>query len=626
MSPNPATSHTSTANNAVKDLLDFGDRQDFEDATRGFVAAFDKGQIATDDGAVSWDFTESGFLEDDCPDTANPSLWRQSQLTKISGLFTIHPRIHQIRGYDLANMTLVEGDTGWIVIDPLLSVETARAGLAFANQHLGARPVKALIYTHTHADHFGGSRGVVTDTLDLPIIAPDGFMDYAISENVLAGNAMSRRAQYQFGTPLAAGPRGHVSCGLGQRLSQGTMSLVPPNDLIRETGETRVIDGVEIEFQMAPNSEAPAEFMFYFPQFSALCTSEVTSHHMHNILTPRGAECRNALLWSKHIDETVRLYADKSELLFACHHWPTWGSAAIQGFLERQSDMYRFIHDETLRLANHGYTMHEIAEMVQLPEPLVKDFACRGYYGTLKHNVKAVYQFYLGWWDGNPATYDPLPPAESAKRYVRAMGGANKVLAEGKSAFAEGDYRWAAEITNKLVFADPDHDEAKALQADILEQMGYQSEAGTWRNLYLTGAKELREGNTGEGVVTTASLDVISNMGVSMMLDLLCVKFNPDKAGDMAVSIEFLFPERAEVWTLMLRNGILTNVRNRRVKEPDVALILTESSFFRLLGRLATPEELVAEGTLTIRGAAGKMLALFSTLDDFDPNFAIVTP
>lgn len=624
----PASSHTAQTNQALLDLLNFGDRQDFEDATRGFVATFDAESIPNDSGGVAFDLSQYAFMDGDAPDTVNPSLWRQGQLNRIHGLFTIHPRIHQVRNADISNMTLIEGDTGWIIIDPLLSVETARASLALANEHLGHREVRAVIYTHSHADHFGGVRGVV-DGADVaagkvPILAPDGFMDYAISENVLAGNAMNRRAQYQFGIGLEAGPQGHASCGLGPRISQGSISLIPPTDIVRETGETRIVDGVEIEFQMANGSEAPSEFMFYFPQLKALCASEVTTHNMHNILTPRGAEIRNTLGWAKYIDETISIFADRTELIFASHHWPQWGSERITRFLIRQRDLYRFIHDETLRLANHGHTLHEIPDMVELPEGLRHDFACRGYYGTLKHNIKAVYQFYLGWWDGKPTTYDALPPQESARRFVRVIGGADAVLTEGRRAAEEGDYRWAAEIVDKLVFAEPDNNAAKELQADILEQMGYQAEAGTWRNIFLLGAQELRKGIDRSNAVNTSNPDVLFNMGVGMALDFLGVKFNPSKAsGDFSVLLEF--SNTGDSYLLTAQNGVLSNTRNRP-EAADLTLRLSEAAFFTLLGQIAPVESLIAEGELQLEGDASKLAALFGAMDDFDPFFAIVTP
>jgi len=622
-----ASEHTAAANRAVLDLLNFGDRQDFEDATRGFVATFEDDAIMNDAGGVAFDLKRYDFMETEAPDTVNPSLWRQGQLNRIHGLFTIHERIHQVRNADISNMTLIEGDTGWIIIDPLLTVETARASLALANKHLGERPVTAVIYTHSHADHFGGVRGVV-DQADVeagrvPIIAPDGFMEYAISENVLAGNAMNRRAQFQFGMGLEAGPTGHASCGLGPVLGAGSISLIAPTDTVYETGETRVVDGVEIEFKMANGSEAPSEFMFYFPQFRALCASEVTTHNMHNILTPRGAEVRNTLGWAKYIDESIALFADRSDVIFASHHWPQWGTERITSFLTRQRDLYRFIHDATLRLANHGYTLHEIPDMVELPEGLKHDFACRGYYGTLKHNIKAVYQFYLGWWDGRPSTYDALPPVESAKRFVSVIGGAEAVLAEGRRAADEGDYRWAAEIVDKLVFAEPENEAAKALQADIFEQMGYQAEAGTWRNIFLLGAQELRQGIC-PSEVDTSNPDVLFNMGVGMALDFLGVKFNAEKAGgEFTVLLDFT--DKGESHLLAAQNGVLANSTNHD-GNADLVLRLTEVAFFKLLGRVAGVEDLAVEGVLTLEGDATKLVALFGAMDDFDPNFAIVTP
>lgn len=627
MCKNPATYHTATANRAVLDLLNFGDRQDFEDAGRGFVATFEEDAITGAGGKIVFDLKRCEFMLGAAPDTVNPSLWRQGQLSALHGLFTIHPRIHQVRNADISNMTLIAGDTGWIVIDPLLTVETARASLALANRHLGERPVVAVIYTHSHADHFGGVRGVV-DQADVaagkvPIIAPDGFMEYAISENVLAGNAMNRRAQYQFGMGLDAGPRGHASCGLGPAVAAGSISLIPPTDTVYRTGETRVVDGVEIEFQMVNGSEAPSEFMFYFPQFRALCASEVTTHNMHNILTPRGAEIRNTLGWAKYIDESIALFAERTDLIFASHHWPQWGTERIRGFLTRQRDLYRFIHDETLRLANHGHTIHEIPEMLELPKGLRHDFACRGYYGTLKHNIKAVYQFYLGWWDGNPSTYDALPPAESATRLVRAMGGSEAVLAEGQRAYDAGDYRWGAEILNKLVFAEPQNAAALKLQADTLEQMGYQAEAGTWRNIFLLGAQELREGIR-PSTVNTSNPDVLFNMGIGMALDFLGVKFNAKKSdGDFSVLLDFT--DNGQSHLLSAQNGVLANTTYHD-GQADLTLRLTEVAFFKLLGRIASVEELAGEGTLRLEGDVTRLAALFGAMDEFDPNFAIVTP
>ena len=629
MSPKPASTHTANLNAEVMNLLNFGDEQDFEDVRRGFVADLEDRAIPSDDGGIAFDQSQYDFIEGDAPDTVNPSLWRQARLNRVSGLFTIHPKIHQVRGHDVSNMTLIEGDTGWVLIDPLTSVETARASLALANKHLGERPVAAIIYTHCHADHFGGVRGVVdatdVESCKVPIIAPDGFMQYAVSEWVIAGNVMNRRAQYQYGVRLPRSTTGHVCCGLGKDVPKGTISLIPPTDIIYKTGETRTVDGIEIEFQMANGSEAPAEFMFYFPQLRALCASEVTSHTMHNVLTPRGAECRNARAWAGYIDETITRYGDRTDVLFASHHWPTWDGARIRGFLERQRDLYQFIHDETLRLANHGYSMHEIPDMIDLPEGLRQDFACRGYYGTLKHDIKAVYQFYLGWWDGNPSTYDQLPPAESAKRFVRAMGGAAPIMAEGERARDEGDYRWAAEIMNKLVFADPENQPARDLLAEILEQMGYQAESASWRALYLTGAQELRDGIADLPTPKTTGPDVVSAMGVGGALDFLGIKFNPEKGAGKSFCIALHITDRNEVYTLETRNGVLGN-RKAQPDHADLTMTLSETAFFNMLLQIKSVEELIAADELAMDGNPAVLATLFGILDDFDPSFPLVLP
>lgn len=625
----PASKATRAANSAVTKLLDFGDRRDFEDAQRGFVAALDPAVIKGADGRVAWDMEQYAFLDAQAPDTVNPSLWRQAQLNRISGLFTIHPRIHQVRGHDLSNMTLIQGDTGWIIIDPLTTVETARASLQLANDRLGQRPVVAVIYTHSHADHFGGVRGVVDESDvksgKVPIVAPDGFLRYAVSENIMAGAAMNRRAYSMYGAKLPVSPFGHVCCGLGKGIPRGVISLIAPTDIVRRTGETRRIDGVDIEFQMANGSEAPAEFMFYFPQFRAMCASEVTSHHMHNVLTPRGAEVRNALHWSKYIDEAIDLFAGRTDLLFACHHWPTWESDNIREFLGRQRDMYRFIHDETLRLANHGFNMEEIAETLELPPRLARDFACRGYYGTLRHNVKAVFQFYLGWWDGNPALYDRLPRTEAGKRFVKAMGGAKKVIAEAMRAVDKGDYRWAAEVMNHLVFAAPDNVAARQLQADVLEQMGYQAESGPWRDMFLTGALELRGGLSDDAVASTAGADVMAAIDIDMLFDFLGVKFNATRAGDADFAISLELTDTGEFFALEARNGVLNNRAGRKLSAPDVRLRIAKPALLGLLGRQVELAQIVKDRLASIDGDPSILGRLFGLLDDFAPTFNLAS-
>ena len=493
-----ATANTERANAAVRQAMTMNDKQDFEDATRGLMAQLKDPIVKAADGRVVWNTQRYEFVKGDPPATVNPSLWREQKLNTAAGLFKVVDGVYQIRGYDMANMTLVEGASGWIVIDTLFTEDVARAGLKLAMETLkSSKPVVAVIYTHSHADHFGGVRGVV-DEADVrsgkvKVIAPEGFMDNAIAENVLAGNAMSRRANYMYGISLPANDKGSVGTGLGMTLSNGAPGLIPPTVIVKKTGEEMTIDGVRIQFQMAQDTEAPSEMMMYLPEKKALCLSEVAVKLMHNVYTIRGAKVRDALVWSKYINETLDLFPD-AEVAFASHHWPTWGNANVRQFVANQRDTYRFLHDRALNLANQGETMPELANASFFPKGLAADASSHGYYGTLSHNLRAVYNFYLGYYDANPATLDPLLPTESAKRYVAAMGGEAAVVALGRKAFADGDYRWVVELVNKAVFANPNNAEARALQADALEQLGYQAESATWRNAYLMGALELRSG------------------------------------------------------------------------------------------------------------------------------------
>ena len=625
----PASTVTAARNSTVLEDLDFSNRQDFEDATRGFIAALDPAIITDDSGAPVFNQEQYRFLEGEAPDTANPSLWRQGQLNAIHGLFAVTDGIYQVRGYDLSNMTLVAGETGWIVIDPLISEETARAGLALANARLGARPVVAVIYSHSHADHFGGVRGVVDPERlaagAVQIIAPSGFMEHATAENVMVGNVMTRRAAYMYGNVLEAGPEGQIGSGLGQTTSTGTVTLIPPNVTVFETGTELTVDGVPIVFQMANGSEAPSEFLFYFPEKKTLCLSEVTSHVMHNVYTPRGAKMRDALAWSKYINETIQLFGDDVEVAFAGHHWPTWGNQRINAFLEGQRDIYRFIHDQTVRLANEGYGPVEIANMITLPDALARQFATRGYYGSLKHNAEAVYNFYLGWFDGNPANLDPLPPAESGARYVAYMGGADALLEKAQAAYAEGDYRWVAEVVDHLVSADPANTAARGLQADALTQLGYQAESGPWRNFYLAGAKELRD-----GVVPTPAprigADVMATMTPENFFDFLAVHLNPEKAGDQALTFNFDFTDVDQHYVLSLKNAVLNNTEGAVAEEADASFALSRMAFGALLLKKATFQQLAEAGKVTFAGDPAALGALVSMMDTFDPWFPIVEP
>jgi alkyl sulfatase BDS1-like metallo-beta-lactamase superfamily hydrolase len=626
----PAHPATISSNQAISKLLNFGDRQDFEDSQKGFIATWDKLIIKDEKGEIVWDMPAYDFLSGDPVDTVNPSLWRQEQLNNIHGLFKIHENIYQVRGYDLSNMTLVEGKSGWILIDPLVSKETAKAALDLANKHLGQRPIKAVIYTHTHADHFGGVRGVV-DEKDVvsgktKIIAPKDFMDYAIAENVLAGTAMTRRAYYQFGGVLKPGVQGRVGTGLGKTFSMGTIGLIPPTDSIGTTGQEMSVDGVRMVFQMASGSEAPAEFMIYFPDFKAVCLSEVTSHHMHNLYTLRGAQVRDALGWSKYINETIDLFGDKADLAFASHHWPTWGSDRIKDFLVKQRDIYRYIHDETLRQANMGYTPKEISETMALPPSLEKEFSVRGYYGTLSHNIKAVYQYYLGWYDGNPANLNPLPPVDAGKRYVEFMGGADALLEKAQKYYEAGEFRWVAEVVNHLVFADPENKGALKLQANALEQLGYQAESGVWRNEYLAGAAELRHGVKPARSTTTTGPDVMRAMTLDMVFDFIGVRLKREKVAKLNLNINMEFTNIKTNYALELSNSVLNNTKGRVLQDANATYKLSTLAFAKLLGKKATFGELLQSGEIKVDGNPKALGAILANLENFNPLFNIVTP
>jgi alkyl sulfatase BDS1-like metallo-beta-lactamase superfamily hydrolase len=627
--PKPATQSTARANQAVAQSMAFDDKVDFDEATRGLVAMMPSEPITNGDGKVVWDPNRYDFIRGDAPSSVNPSLWRQEKLNNARGLFKVTDGIYQIRGYDIANMTLVEGKTGWIVIDPLLTAEIARATFKFAMDTLGSRkPVVAVIYTHSHVDHFGGVRGVI-DEADVQagrvkVIAPEGFMDNAIAENVLAGNAMTRRAIYQFGAGLEANERQSVGSGLGKALSSGTTGLIPPTDTISKSGQEMHLDGVRIVFQMAQGSEAPSEMMFYFPEKKALCLSEVMTKHMHNIYTLRGAKMRDALAWSKYANETIDLYPDV-EVAFASHHWPTWGGDRIRQYMASQRDTYRFLHDQALGLANKGQVPGELGDADFFPKGLAKDSSSHGYYGTLSHNLRAVYNFYLGYYDGNPATLHPLAPVESSKRYVAAMGGEAAVLAMAHKAFDAGDYRWVAELVNHVVFANPDNAAARSLQADALEQLGYQSEAGTWRNAYLVGAKELRDGVL-KPTTSTQGPDVVRGMNQELLFDYIALRLNHEKVDGQKASISMVFTDLGETWALELSNSVLNNTKGRVLKNPDVTLTLTRPVFLALLLQGKKLPELVQAGMAKVEGDPKALALVLGNIERFDPHFNIVTP
>jgi len=631
-SPNtsPASVTTKARNAEVLAELSFEDA-DFERAGRGLVATHETGLIENGQGRTVWDTAAHDFVRgtERAPDSVNPSLWRQARLNCVHGLFEVVPGVWQVRGYDLSNITFIAGETGWVVIDPLTASETAAAALELANRHLGEREVRSIIYTHSHVDHFGGVHGV-TDVAsvergDVSIIAPAGFMKEAVSENVVAGPAMIRRASYMYGGLLPRNERGHVDAGLGKATPRGTVGLIPPTVEVGVTGTELVIDGVRVVFQYTPDAEAPAEMNFHFPDMSLLCMAENCTHNMHNLYTPRGAQVRDALSWSKYIGEAIDLFADQTDTVFASHHWPRWGRDDCRRFLETQRDVYRWLHDQTMRLANHGFTALEIAEELTLPEEFTAESHVREYYGTVSHNTKAVYQRYLGWFDANPANLNPHTPVESARRYIEYMGGSNAVLERAEADFEAGEYRWVAQVVNHVVFAEPDNHRARALQAGALEQLGYQSESGPWRNFYLTGAQELREGTPDLGAATVGGFAAV--LTVEQIFDAMGVRLNADKIGDAQFCINWLFSDTDERHVLGVSRRAVHHRPNRLDETAALSITLTRPVLARVLTGGATAFGAAVEsGELTLDGDTGVLLTLFGAFDTFERGFPIVTP
>jgi alkyl sulfatase BDS1-like metallo-beta-lactamase superfamily hydrolase len=603
--------------------------EDFAEARRGLIAPFDPPRVETADGKVVWDLASYEFLQEECPDTAHPGLWRQSRLNCIAGLFELAPGFYQLRGFDLSNMHVVEGEEGIVVIDPLISAETAAAALALYREHRGVRPVTGLIYTHCHIDHFGGAKGIVSAEevrdRDIPILAPEGFLEHAVSENVYAGTAMSRRAAFMYGAALRRGPDGQIGSGLGQTTSLGTMTLIPPNLDVTTTGQEETVDGVRMVFQLTPGTEAPAEMNFHFPEHRVLCIAENATHTMHNLLTLRGALVRDPHVWAAYLDEAIELFGTDSDVLFAVHHWPRWGSERIIDYLHKQRDLYAYLHDQTLRLINNGLTGREIAEELELPPELADEWHCRGYYGSVSHNVKAVYQRYMGWFDGNPAHLWEHTPVESARRYVEFMGGAERTLAQARQSFEEGDYRWVAEVVNHVVFAEPDNQAARALQADALEQLGYGAENATWRNFYLAGAEELREGVTGTPT-DARPLDILANLSVAQILNGMKVRLDGPRAWGKRLTIGWQVTGPEERHLLTVENGVLHHRPWQPGAEPEATLVIERQALNEMLAGTADLAALAETGRLRVEGDGEKLGELLGLLEEPDPNFPIVTP
>ena len=622
----------------VSQSLDSRDRADFDDARRGLIAEGPR-QVEGRFAQALWDRDAYAFLDDpryddEAPDTVNPSLWRQGRLNNIAGLFEVAPSIFQVRGLDISNVTFISGATGWIVIDPLTSEETASAALALVNEHLGQRPVHAVIYTHSHTDHFGGVYGIISEddvtSGRVEVIAPVGFLDAAISENVLAGTVMIRRAMYMYGVLLPKDPQGHVDTGLGKGMpGLPTVGLCPPTKEIVDDGEEMTIDGVRFQFQLTPGTEAPAEMNIYLADMRALCMAENCTATQHNVYTLRGAQVRDALLWSKYIDESIRSFANRTDVLFASHHWPRWGSEQLVAYLESQRDAYRYVHDQTLRLANLGFTMNEIGEELALPSGLGSEFFNRGYYGTVSHNSKAVYQRYLGWFDGNPAHLHPLPPEDAAVKYVEFMGGADDVLAKALVAFEQGDYRWVVEVVNHVVFADPTNEPARLLQADALEQLGYQSESGPWRDFYLTGAMELRSNGTVlKGLRGNAlGSGIVRSMTCDLLLDLIGVRLNGPRAAAFRIEVNVNVTDgERERWTFGVRHGVLHARNGESHPSPDLEVDCSIASFAALASGSLSVESLLAHEDFSLRGERALLEEFVDLLDVFEFGFEIVLP
>ncbi|MDI3282947.1 alkyl sulfatase dimerization domain-containing protein [Polyangium sp. 15x6] len=631
--PRDASPYTIDANTAALNTLPFDDTADFEDASRGYIGTWDPPlRITNEKGKIVWTLEPFADQTRDapCPPTVNPSLWRQARLNTMNGLFEVTEGFYQVRTFDMSNMTIIEGKEGLILIDPLISCECAADALRLYRT-LRNRPdvkVKAVIYTHSHVDHFGGVCGVV-DPEDVrakrvEIVAPAGFLEHAVSENVYAGIAMTRRAQYMYGPYLVPGPRGLVDAGLGKGQSVGRISIIAPTKTISRTGDTIELDGVRIEFHMTPGAEAPAEFDFYFPDHRVFCAAENATHMMHNIQTLRGARVRDALAWSKYLGEALDLFGDKTDVLFAQHHWPMWGRDRIASYLAKQRDMYRYLNDQTLRMLNKGYTGIEIAEVFEMPQSLAQEWFTRGYYGTVSHNVKAVYDRYMGWFDGNPTNLHPLPPERSSSKYVELMGGAARVIDAAGAAFDEGEYRWAAELLDKVVFHDPTNTKAKELLANTLEQLGYQAEAATWRNFYLMGAQELRHGVAIPGDAPSPDASMFSAMTLDMIFDSLGARLKGPLARD-PILMNWTFEDTGQHYAVEVSNGALSYVLHAR-EGADVTVTTTRTTFDEVLRGQLSFRDAITTNALRLEGSAPKFLHFLKLLDDGNPTFPIVTP
>ena len=621
------TAAVQQANAAAARAADLSDPASFADARRGFIAA-PTGQVKDEQGRVVWDFEAFAFVKGDAPATVNPSLWRQALLNNQVGLFKVSDRIWQLRGFDLANLTLIEGASGWIVVDTLTSRETAAAAMAFARRHLGDRPVTGIVFTHSHADHFGGVLGVISAedarTRRVPVVAPSGFMDEATSENLLMGGAMPRRSMYMYGDRLPRSAAGLVDNGLGKAVAYGRVGILPPTVVVEGAGQERVIDGVRFVFHNVPGSEAPAELVFMLPQLKAFGGAELMSHTLHNLYTLRGAKVRDSLKWAAYLDDSLEWSAG-AEVVFNQHHWPVWGSERIREFIVKQRDAYRYIHDQTVRQINAGLSGPEIADSLQMPKALQDYLNVRGYYGTVRHNARAVYQFYMGWFDAHPANLNVLPPQEAGKRYVALAGGSANIVAAAQKAFDAGEFRWAAELLKHAVYADPKDGPASELLARSFEQMGYMAESAPWRNFYLTGALELRQGAPAEGLSPALLLDMLQHTPIERFLDRMAASIDGPRADGLKLSINLNFSDLGENHVLRLENAVLHHRKAPPDASANATLTLTKPFFLQMMTGGAGAKDLLLSDQTRIEGSRIDLGRFFAVIEKAPGNFPIVT-
>jgi alkyl sulfatase BDS1-like metallo-beta-lactamase superfamily hydrolase len=630
----PATEATKEANAAVLKELPFNNKQAFEDSARGFIAPLENnGLVKNAKGDIVWDLPKFDFLKGDkpAPDTVNPSLWRQAQIMEhYTGLFKVTDHIYQVRGLDISNITFIEAPEGVIVMDPLVSAEVAKAGLDLYRKHRGNKPVVAVIHSHSHIDHYGGVKGVVSqediDSGKVKIYAPAGFTEAALNENVIGGNRQTRLSGYQYSQLVEPGPTGSVTSGLGLINSRGTITFAVPTNLITKPVQKETIAGLDFEFMLAPDTEAPAEMFFYIPEYKALSTAEDAVHTQHNVYSLRGAKVRSAYNWAMYLKLANDRWGGEAEVLYAPHHWPIWGKERISEHLTRQSAAYKYINDQSIRLANSGYDMVEAAEMIQLPKELQSEWGLRGYYGTTNHNVKAAIDKQFGWFNGNPATLHPLPRVEAAKKYVDYMGGADAIVKKAQADYDKGNYRWVMQVLMQVVYADPSNMKARNLMADASEQLGYQSEAGTWRGWYMSAAKDLREGVKPMQVAVFASPDTVSAMPLELFFDYLSIRLNGPRAEGKTIKLNLDLPDTKDKYLLVVQYGVLQYHKDQQAEDADASLTMDRSTLNEIIGGKLKVEQGVVDGTIKLDGDPKKFEEFVSLLDTFDPWYQVVMP